>query len=283
MGVEDPYTGNCTGGGIWNNEEGGFSFTTKKEIVCTTADNIVDFFGGAGSSAYTQWVASGKAGWAYIITESGNIDARDGTEQFEETPEAIIGKLEYGTGLSWDGSIADTINTFVWLRDNSSYLEFCAENSTDWRCAPGGTNIIHNEYVSESSGSLFPPYYSDERWKKNIEPLTASLDKVMRLEGVSYDWKTDEYPEMGFTRDRQIGFIAQDVEEVFPELVQTDSNGYKAIYYGQMVAILLEAMKEQQAEISELRKQQATITELTEKISRLERELGQKGITMPTQ
>jgi hypothetical protein len=148
-GDGDPYTGDCTGGGIWNNEEGGFSFTTKKEIVCTTADNIVDFFGGAGSSAYTQWVASGKAGWAYLVTQSGNIDNRDGTAAYEEADEAIIGKLEYGTGLSWDGSIADTINTFVWLRDNANYLEHCEQNPDDPRCDPGGVNIIHNEYYQE--------------------------------------------------------------------------------------------------------------------------------------
>jgi hypothetical protein len=148
----DPYTGDCESGGIWNNEEGGFSFTVKKNIVCTTADNIVDFFGGAGTSAYAQWVASGKAGWAYLITESGNIDNRDGTEAHIEADEAIIGKLEFGTGLSWDGSIADTINTFVWLRDNANYLEHCAENPFDWRCDPGGINIIHNEFYNSDSG-----------------------------------------------------------------------------------------------------------------------------------
>jgi hypothetical protein len=145
-GSGEPYTGDCTGGGIWNNEEGGFSFTEKKNIVCTTADNIVDFFGGAGTSAYTQWVASGKAGWAYLVTHLGNIDERDGTNQFLEANEAIIGKLEFGTGLSWDGSIADTINTFVWLRDNSSLMEICQEM---WipPCELGGINIIHNEYA----------------------------------------------------------------------------------------------------------------------------------------
>jgi hypothetical protein len=140
---ELPYTGDCTGGGIWNNEEGGFSFTEKKNIVCTTADELVDFFGGAGTSAYTQWVASGKAGWAYIVTHSGNIDNRDGTEAFEETAEAIIGKLEYGNGLNWGGSIADTINTFVWLRDRGSY---CSPDNVD-DCE--GINIIHNEYAGK--------------------------------------------------------------------------------------------------------------------------------------
>ena len=150
-GDYDPYTGDCIGGGIWNNEEGGFSFTTKKNIVCTTADNIVDFFGGAGTAAYSQWVASGKAGWAYVITQSGNLDSINGIPddengQYVESDEAIIGKLEFGTGLSWDGSIADTINTFVWLRDNSELLTYCQEEE-DYYCDPAGINIIHNEYA----------------------------------------------------------------------------------------------------------------------------------------
>jgi len=146
---DDPYSGDCTGGGIWNNEEGGFSFTTRKNIVCTSADEIVDLFGGAGTSAYTQWIASGKAGWAYMVTYDGNIDDRDGTDLFEETYEAIIGKLEYGTGLNWDGSIADTINTFVWLRDMTDSFPCSGSDS----CNPGGINIIHNEFAK----GLFNP------------------------------------------------------------------------------------------------------------------------------
>ena len=147
----DPYTGDCTGGGIWNNEEGGFSFTEKKNIVCTTADNIVDFFGGAGTSAYTQWVASGKAGWAYIVTHWGNINDRDGVDAFMGTDEAIIGKLEFGTGLNWGGSIADTINTFVWLRDNARLMEICSDGSCH---GPAGINIIHNQYVGGPGSDL---------------------------------------------------------------------------------------------------------------------------------
>jgi hypothetical protein len=144
------HTGECPSGGIWNNEEGGFSFTVKKNVVCTTADNIVDLFGGAGSSAYTQWVASGKAGWAYIMTPIGNLDATAGTENYYEADAAAIGKLEFGTGLSWDGSIADTINTFVWLRDEATaYYKHFDVFGTAWKYVPGGINIIHNEAYKE--------------------------------------------------------------------------------------------------------------------------------------
>jgi hypothetical protein len=156
-----PYGRDCNGGGIWNNEEGGFSFTTKKNIVCTSADNIVDFFGGAGSSAYTQWVASGKAGWAYIKVASGNLDQLNGMDdpnddgleegEYAEANETIIGKLEYGTNLNWDGgAIADTINTFVWLRNSGTMCSQIDEGPTDIFCS--GINIIHNEHAE----GIFP-------------------------------------------------------------------------------------------------------------------------------
>ena len=97
--------------------------------------------------------------------------------------------------------------------------------------------------------SLVAP--SDERYKKNIQQLEQSLDKVTHLTGVSYEWKTEEYGDRGFKEGRQIGLIAQEVEKVFPELVQTDSDGYKGVAYDKLVPVLIEAVKEQQKEIKE--------------------------------
>lgn len=94
---------------------------------------------------------------------------------------------------------------------------------------------------------------SDLRYKKNITPYTSALDKVLSLEGVYYDWKQDEFPEKGFTDAKQVGFIAQDMEQVIPELVMTDTEGYKSVNYAAMTVVLLEAIKEQQKMIEMLR------------------------------
>lgn len=95
-----------------------------------------------------------------------------------------------------------------------------------------------------------PPFAaSDERYKKNIRPLEASLEKIMNLKGVSYDWRTDEFSGRGFTPNKQIGFIGQNVEKVLPEIVQTDRKGFKAVSYDKVIPVLVEAMKEQQATI----------------------------------
>ena len=96
---ENDGSGNgCIGGGIWNNTEGGYSFTVKKNIVCTSGDGLVDYFGGAGSSAYAQWIATGQAGWTYLVTHLGNLDVPPtddnfGTNIYRETNQAVIGKL----------------------------------------------------------------------------------------------------------------------------------------------------------------------------------------------
>ena len=96
---------------------------------------------------------------------------------------------------------------------------------------------------------------SDKRFKRNITNIDNAVDKVLSLNGVYYYWKKDQFPEKGFDDERQIGFIAQDLEKVFPELVKTDEQGYKSVNYGAMSAVLLEAVKQQQQDIENLKKE----------------------------
>ena len=85
---------------------------------------------------------------------------------------------------------------------------------------------------------------SDATLKTNVETLTGSLDAVNALRGVSFDWI-----ESGGS---EVGFIAQEVEEVLPEVVSTNDQGIKSVKYGNMVAVLVEALKEQQLRIEAL-------------------------------
>lgn len=77
----------------------------------------------------------------------------------------------------------------------------------------------------------------------------------MNLRGVSYKWRTNEFPENGFDEDEQYGLIAQEVEKEFPILVKTDENGDKAVNYNGMIPVLIETIKEQQKMIEELQSQ----------------------------
>ena len=94
---------------------------------------------------------------------------------------------------------------------------------------------------------------SDIRYKKNIVPLSGALNNVLKLQGVNYYWKKDEFPDKQFSSDKQIGFIAQDIEKVYPEVVITNKDGYKSVDYTRLTPILVEAMKEQQKIIESLK------------------------------
>ena len=90
--------------------------------------------------------------------------------------------------------------------------------------------------------------YSSRRWKTNIKPIENALDKVKRLKGVYFDWKADG--------KHDIGMIAEEVGEVIPEVVVYEENGRdaKSLDYSRLVALLIEAIKEQQQKIEKLEK-----------------------------
>jgi hypothetical protein len=118
---------------------------------------------------------------------------------------------------------------------------------------------------------------SDARFKHHITPVQQALQKIMSLRGINYDWKVDTYRDKGFSKDRQIGLIAQDVEKVLPELVSSDSEGFKSIHYDKLTAVLVEAMKELNAknlalekENALLRERLASLEKISERVARLE-------------
>lgn len=94
---------------------------------------------------------------------------------------------------------------------------------------------------------------SSIRWKTNIKPIENALEKVLELRGVEFEWK-----ENG---KKGIGLIAEEVGEIFPEVVSYEDNGKdaKGLSYGHLVAVLVEAIKAQQKEIDTLKKEVARI------------------------
>lgn len=100
--------------------------------------------------------------------------------------------------------------------------------------------------------------------KKNITTLEYSLIEVTQLNPVSYDWK-EEYSNLGTSRE--VGLIAQEVQQVIPEVVYTNGNGMMGISYEKLTPVLINAIKEQQGIID---KQQLTIDDLNVRLSKLE-------------
>jgi hypothetical protein len=103
---------------------------------------------------------------------------------------------------------------------------------------------------------------SDIRFKENITAIENPIEKIKMISGNTYDWKAENKDIHGF-EGNDVGVIAQEIEEVLPQLVVTRDNGYKAVKYDKLVALLIEGMKEQQKQIEDL----------SNKINKLENEL----------
>lgn len=111
---------------------------------------------------------------------------------------------------------------------------------------------------------------SDKRFKTNIETIPDALNKIDSLRGVTYDWNRKDFPERNFSEGKQIGLIAQEVEKVLPELVHTDSDGYKSLSYDKITAVLVEAVKDQKKTIDE---QKSLIQEQNDRINSQQQQL----------
>lgn len=101
--------------------------------------------------------------------------------------------------------------------------------------------------------------FSDARLKKDINEIEDPLNGILALHGVEFSWDTTGYPEMDLNNYPQIGFIAQEVELIYPQLVKTDDSGFKTVDYPKLIPVLVEAIKQQQTIINDLQQQIAEI------------------------
>ena len=102
---------------------------------------------------------------------------------------------------------------------------------------------------------------SDRRLKKDIRPITGALEKTMSLQGIMFNWDTARNPGLKADDRTHLGFIAQDIEKILPQVVSTagDKMQTKSIAYGDVVPVLAEAIKEQQREIEALKARLAKV------------------------
>jgi len=147
-------------------------------------------------------------------------------------------QLEFSTG----GSSRLTINSSGDVKIEESLGIGVAASSTTGRLD------CSNDVVAFST--------SDKKLKENIKPLDNALDKVLKISGVEFDWKelTEKEKEtIHGNQGHDVGVIAQEIEEVLPEVVTTRDTGYKAVKYEKIVPLLIQAIKEQQKQIEELK------------------------------
>ena len=118
----------------------------------------------------------------------------------------------------------------------------------------GGWSASTNRLQMDMSGNLTMAgnitAYSDIRLKENIKVIDSALEKVTLIRGVTFTRNDTDDPDKSHT-----GVIAQEVEAVLPEAVSEDNSGIKNVAYGNMVGLLIEAIKELKSEVDNLKQQ----------------------------
>lgn len=107
---------------------------------------------------------------------------------------------------------------------------------------------------------------SDMRLKRDIHPLNHSLQKLQQINGYNYYWKDQQK-----SQQLQTGLLAQEVQKVFPEMVSKDEQGILSVNYSGLIPVLVEAVKEQQQQISELKMQVNELRELKNELEKLKK------------
>jgi hypothetical protein len=225
-------------------------------------DELAEFTAaGYGTTGFNE-----GAGWAAFAAENWT-DAAQGTFMgFATTPigsnEAqfnlvILPNGNIGIGTPEDGNgfptASDKLQVFGDVRVGTSGTNGCLLNFA-------GTGLV---------GSCS----SDRRLKKNITPFAPMLDKVTALQPVHYFWRSDEFPARHFGNRQNYGLIAQDVEQVLPELVVTNEDGYKAVDYSKLPLLTIQAVKDLKAENDTLKLRMSKMNRQLAELERLMTEL----------
>jgi hypothetical protein len=100
---------------------------------------------------------------------------------------------------------------------------------------------------------------SDGRFKKEISGIENALDQLLGLRGVNFEWRTEEYADRGFPEGEHFGVIAQEAEEVLPQIVKDGPGGEKSVAYAEIIPVLIESIRELKAENDVLKQRVAAL------------------------
>ena len=226
-----------------------------------TIDTSRSIFLATGSSHFTDGVKD-KLNADTVISSSAQVDHDSTTnfassEHFTQANITTVGTI--GTGV-WQG----TAIASAYLDADTAHLTtaqtFTGEKKFATDVTVSGSLIVSSSIgdnpfgilvkgAVSASGDVIAFQSSDERLKDNIQPIESPLEKIFQINGVSFDWNNKQDLYSG----RDVGVIAQEIESVLPEIVQTRESGMKAVRYEKIVALLIEAIKEQQLQIDELK------------------------------
>lgn len=179
------------------------------------------------------------------ISPSEPVGAQVGDEWYDSVRGILYKRTLIRGTIGWANtgvSLSDDTTT-----NSSLFYPIMAQVSASGAYAPSTVSSTKLNF-NPSTGTLNATNLnslSDVNAKEQIHTIESALDKTLALRGVEYILKE--------TKQHQIGVIAQEIEQIIPQVVSTSTDGRKSVSYGNIVGLLIEAIKEQQDQIKELK------------------------------
>ncbi|MBM3420608.1 MAG: tail fiber domain-containing protein [Bacteroidetes bacterium] len=287
-GGDNTYIGLAAGdyaqgsGNVFLGQFAGYNESGSNKLIISTGYTGADNLNNAliyGDFSAKQLKFNGNLG---VNANPGTISLYALDTKVSNDDPAILGQhnisANYGVGVhgigGWFGVIGEALNTGG-IGFRAGVYGNASGGATNYGVY-GSAPIGASSYAGYFNGNVYATgtvaWSSDKSLKKNISPLSGSLQKVLGLQGVTYEWKSEtelssvmssksnggketDNKTLNFPTGLQIGVIAQDVEKVLPELVHTDGEGLKSVDYTKIIPLLIEAIKDQQKQIDELKSQ----------------------------
>ncbi len=199
----------------------------------TFSNSSSDFWIGAGVQD-KDIVFRGNDGGSYISALTLDM-SNGGSATFRDD-------IDYGGKITQTGTTANTFAGRVDVDDTTS----STSKTTGALVVDGGIGAAGN---INAGGDVVAYASSDERYKDNIIPIRNPNEKIQQIGGYTFDW--NDKHEI-FKGKKDIGVVAQEIEKVLPEIVETRDNGFKAVKYEKIVALLIESNKELIKRVEEL-------------------------------
>jgi Chaperone of endosialidase len=276
----------ATGSPYWSTVSSGTTYTFSTGLINTTGTITVNSAYIATISANNASFLGGTAAASYALlsggTFTGTITSSNGTGFIHSSASGVSLQMAESSAIRNVGAAGGTMyfdcatggataGSFI-FRVTSSFTTITTINGSGTQTTSLGVGTAPSGTAGEiRATNNITSYYSDERLKENITPISNALEKVRKISGVTFN-SNDTAAEFGYTdKKTQVGVIAQEIEAVLPEIVvpapfdigqDADGNeyslsgeNYKTVQYDKLIPLLIEAIKEQQNQIDELRKQ----------------------------
>jgi hypothetical protein len=260
------WTGEFAGKIQYHSNNWYFQYTTEFLFRNASGSNV--FYGDNGGNTWA--IASSRAPIFYDTNNTAYYTDPASTSNLNAV--RMVGNLTINNG-SPTIFLQDTDHISAMIHQNSNLfyiLRGSGVNSTSWATVngywPAYWDMTNNN--ATFGGSLWcageVTAYSDARLKENIVTIDSALEKTLKLRGVYFNKLNDE------TKTRKVGVVAQEIQEVLPEVVQLhqdkeDPDGTLSVSYGNITGLLIEAIKEQQKIIEEQGKRISALENLINK------------------